>query len=64
MFSLHSVVHFFLKVFKGSESEFNEFEPRLKSPQKRFKLSTGFNLETLITILSGTDHILAEAQIL
>ena len=37
----------------SSESEFNEFEPRLKFP----KLSAGFNLETLNTNLSRTNHI-------
>ena len=40
-----------------SESEFNEFEPRLKSAKNRFQLSAGLNLETLITILTGTDDI-------
>ena len=39
------------------ESELNEFEPRLKSASKRFKLSAGLNPEKLITILSGTNHI-------
>ena len=38
------------------ESEFNEFEPRLKSAKNRFQLSAGLNLETLNTILSGTHH--------
>ena len=37
--------------FKDTESEFNEFEPRLKSAKNRFQLSTGLNLETLNTIL-------------
>ena len=32
-------------------SEFNEFEPRLKSVKNRFQLSTGLNLETFNTIL-------------
>ena len=45
-------------------SEFNEFEPRLKSPKNRFQLSTGLNLEKLNTILSGTNNIYAVAQIL
>ena len=35
-----------------SESEFNKFEPRLKSAKNRFQLSTGLNLETLNTIFS------------
>ena len=35
-------------------SEFNEFEPRLKSTKNRFQLSAGLNLETLNTILSET----------
>ena len=37
-------------------SEINEFEPRLKSAKNRFQLSPGLNLETLNTILSGTNH--------
>ena len=37
-------------------SKFNKFEPRLKSAKNRFQLSTGLNLETLNTILSGTNH--------
>ena len=40
-----------------SVSEFNEFKPRLKSLEKRFQLSAGFNLETFNTILSVTNHI-------
>ena len=43
---------FFLQV-----SEFNEFEPRLKSAINRFQLSAGLNLEKLNSILSGTNHI-------
>jgi len=39
----------------SSESKFNEFESRLKSPKKRVQLS--LNLETLNTILSGTNNI-------
>ena len=39
------------------EMEFKEFEPRFKSAKTRFKFSTGFNLETFDTILSGTNHI-------
>ena len=41
----------------SSETEFEEFEPRFKSAKTRFKLSAGLNLETLDTILSGTNHI-------
>ena len=40
-----------------TESEFNEFEPRLKSAKTRFELSAGLNLETIDTILRGTNHI-------
>ena len=40
-------------------SEFNEFKPRLKSPENRFQLSAGLNHEKLNTILSGTNHIWA-----
>jgi len=39
------------------ESEFNEFESRLIFSKNRFQLSAGLNLETLNTILSGTNHI-------
>ena len=46
------------------ESEFNEFEPRLKSSKNRSQLSAGLNFETLNIILSGTNHIWAAAQIL
>ena len=42
-------------------SEFNEFEPRLKSAKNRFQLSTNLNLETLNTILSETNYIWAAA---
>ena len=45
--------------FDQTESEFNEFEPSLKSAKNRFKLSAGLNLETLNTIWSGTNHIWA-----
>ena len=38
-------------------SEFNEFEPLLKSAKNRFNLSAGLNLEKFNTILSGTNHI-------
>ena len=37
--------------------EFKEFEPRFKSAKTRFKLSAGGNLETIDTILRGTNHI-------
>ena len=36
--------------------EFKEFEPRFKSAKTRFKFSTGLNLETFDTILSGTNR--------
>ena len=36
--------------------EFNEFKPRLKSPQNRFRLSAGLKLEKLNTIFSETNH--------
>ena len=39
------------------ESEFKEFEPRLKSAKNWFQLSAGLNLETLNPILCGTNHI-------
>ena len=39
-----------------TESEITEFEPRLKSAKDWFKLSSSLNLETLSTILSGTNH--------
>ena len=38
-------------------SQFNEFEPWLKSAKNRFQLSAGLNLEKLNTILSGTNSI-------
>ena len=34
----------------NTESDFNEFEPRLKTAKNRFQLSAGLNLETLTTI--------------
>ena len=37
--------------------EFKEFEARFKSAKTRFKLSVGENLETIDTILRGTNHI-------
>ena len=39
------------------EMEFKEFKPRFKSAKTRFKLSSGLNLETFDTNLSGTNHI-------
>ena len=39
------------------KSEFNDFEPRLKSAKTRFQLRAGLSLETLNTILSGTNQI-------
>ena len=38
-------------------SEFNEFEPRLKSAINRFQLSAGLNREKFNTILRRTNHI-------
>ena len=37
--------------------ELKEFKPWFKSAKTRFKFSTGLNLETFDTILSGTNHI-------
>ena len=45
-------------------SEFNKSKPRLKFPKNQFQLIAGLNLEKLNTILSGTNHIWAAAQIL
>ena len=42
---------------KKTESEFNKFEPRLKSTNNRFQFSAGLNLETLNTILSEANNI-------
>ena len=50
--------------FNKSESEFNEFEPVLKSAKIRFQLSADLNLEILNAILGGTNHIWAASQIL
>ena len=50
-----------LKIVNNTVSEFNEFEPRLKSAKKLFQLSAGLILEKLNTILSGTSDIWAEA---
>ena len=44
-------------------SQFNEFEPRLKSAKNRFQSSAGLNLEKCNTILSETNHIWAAVQI-
>ena len=44
-------------MYRSTEMEFKEFEPRFKSAKTRFKLSAGLNLETFDTILSGTNHI-------
>ena len=43
--------------FCYTEMEFKEFEPRFKFAKTRFKLSTGLNVETFDTILSGPKHI-------
>ena len=47
----------FINLIVETVSEFNEFEPRLKSAQNRFQSSAGLNLEKLNTILSGTNLI-------
>jgi len=44
------------------ESEFNGFEPRLKSAKTRFQLSAGLTLETFNTIFSGINHIWVASQ--
>ena len=46
-----------IRKFVAPEMEFKEFKPRFKSAKIRFKLSAGLNLETLDTILNGTNHI-------
>jgi len=43
--------------FRKSETEFNDFESRLKSAKNYIYLSAGLNLETLNTIFIGTNHI-------
>jgi len=48
---------YIFKEYNSTVSECNVFEPRLKSAKNRFHLSTGLNLETINTILSGTNHI-------
>ena len=50
-----------IKTKNNTESEFNEFKPRLKFAKSLFQLSAGLILET---IFSGTNHIWAAAQIL
>ena len=47
-----------------TESEFDEFESRLKFAKNRLKLIAGLNLETLNTFFSGTNYILVASQIL
>ena len=52
--------HFTLKsILKGKkndpESELNEFEPRLKSAKNPYQLITGLIIETLNTIVRGTN---------
>ena len=37
--------------------KFKEFKPRFKSAKTQFEFSSGLNLETFHTILSGTNHI-------
>ena len=41
-------------------SEFNEFEPRLKSSKNRFQLSAGLNLKKFNIILSGINSASAK----
>ena len=41
----------------------SEFEPRHRSAKNRFQLSAGLNLDTMNTILSGTNNIWAATQI-
>ena len=43
--------------FNKPVPESNEFKQCLKNPKNWFQLSAGLNLETLNTILSGTNHI-------
>ena len=50
-------------LYGGLESKFNKFESCFKSAENRIQLSAGWNLETLNTILSGTNHIWAASQI-
>ena len=46
-----------IQFYNKSETEFNEFEPRIKSSKSQFQLSAGLNRKTLNTILSVTYHI-------
>ena len=50
-------------LLKSSESEFNEFESRLKSAKNRFQLSAGLDLKKITTVLSGISHIWSTAYI-
>ena len=50
-------------LLKSSESEFNEFESRLKSAKNRFQLSAGLDLEKKDTVLNGINHIWSTAYI-
>ena len=62
LFMAKNITQLTLRVFlKSSVSEFNKFEPRLKSAKNRFHLSAGLNHEKLNTILNGTNHIWAAA---
>ena len=57
-FSVIAHVILFFCIFSNDlVFEYNEFKPRLKSPQNRFQLSAGLNLEKCNTILSGSNHI-------
>ena len=47
----------YISIFVQPESEFNEFEPRLKSAKNWFQFCAGLNLEALNTILCVTNHI-------
>ena len=44
-------------IIMHAEFEFNEFELRLKFTKDRIQLRAGLNLETLNTILMGTNYI-------
>ena len=61
---MKNIRHFLNLISYISESEFNEFEPRLKSTKNRFQLRAGLNLEKLNRILNRTTHIWAAAQVL
>ena len=55
---LHIVEHkLFTHQLKWTESEINEFEPRLISAKKTGSLNACLNFEILDRILSGTNHI-------